>query len=131
LPVRPPRPHPLKLKCTPLTIEDCLEDIDAVPVLGYNVIYNADPVHIPYPPLPWDRRRRRAQGRSFHHGRFVQKLREAARRTSGVTVVEATVVDLVREAGRHGGRVVGVECKASGGAEREFVRTLLNNETGG
>jgi squalene monooxygenase len=93
-----------------------------VPVLGYNVIYNADPVHIPYPPLARDRRRRRAQGRSFHHGRFVQRLREAARRTPGVTVVEATVVDLVRDGGRNGGRVVGVECKAGGGGERDFVR---------
>jgi squalene monooxygenase len=91
-----------------------------VPVLGYNVIYNADPVHIPYPPMPWDRRRRRAQGRSFHHGRFVQRLREAARGTPGVTVVEATVTDLVRDDAAKG-RVVGVECKASGG-DREFVR---------
>jgi squalene monooxygenase len=96
-----------------------------VPVLGYNVIYNADPVHIPYPPLPWDRRGRRAQGRSFHHGRFVQKLREAARRTHGVTVVEATVVDLVRDGGRNGGRVVGVECKPTGDGERDFVRAFL------
>jgi squalene monooxygenase len=92
-----------------------------VPVLGYNVIYNADPVHIPYPPLPWDRRRRLAEGRSFHHGRFVQRLRDAARRTPGVTVVEATVVDLVRDGSAAGGRVVGVECKARGG-ERDFVR---------
>jgi squalene monooxygenase len=99
---------------------DCLEGIDAVPVLGYNVIYNANPVHIPYPPLPWDRRRRRAQGRSFHHGRFIQKLREAARRTPGVTVVESTVVDLVRDEAT--GHVVGVECKANG--ERDFVRPI-------
>jgi squalene monooxygenase len=44
-------------------------------------------VHIPYPS--------RAEGRSFHHGRFVQDLRAHARAASGVDLLVATVTDLI------------------------------------
>ena len=53
-----------------LGIESCLEGIDAVPVKGYCVVEGGKAVHIPYPG--------KHEGRSFHHGRFIMKLREAA-----------------------------------------------------
>ncbi|KAH7911826.1 squalene epoxidase-domain-containing protein [Hygrophoropsis aurantiaca] len=70
-----------------LGLSSCLEDIDAIPVHGYAVVRGHDLVHIPYP----DGR----QGRSFHHGRFIMKLRDAAKKAVGVDVIEATVSGLV------------------------------------
>ena len=60
---------------------DCLEGIDAIRVQGYEVIYYGQPVHIPYPLPEGATSGKRPEGRSFHHGRFIQKLREAAGRT--------------------------------------------------
>ena len=57
---------------------DCLEGIDAIPVYGYECIYHGQGVNIPYPAKPDGTPR---EGRAFHHGKFVQKLRDAARRT--------------------------------------------------
>ena len=71
-----------------LGIESCLEGIDAIKVKGYCVVEGGKSVHIPYP-VPHE-------GRSFHHGRFIMKLREAAARARGVEMIEATVTDLVQ-----------------------------------
>lgn len=60
-------------------ILDCLEGIDAVPSFGYGVIRGDEEVHIPYPVDPTTGKP--SQGRSFHHGRFIQKLRAAAMQT--------------------------------------------------
>ncbi|KAL3480429.1 squalene epoxidase-domain-containing protein [Aspergillus californicus] len=89
-----------------LGLRDCLDDIDAIPTEGYYVTYLNKPVKIPYPvqspgaPPP--------EGRSFHHGRFVRKLREAAGACPNVTMVETKVTDLVTCS--HTKQVLGVEC---------------------
>lgn len=89
-----------------LGLRDCLEDIDAIKTEGYYVSYFGEPVVIPYPkpspsaPAP--------EGRSFHHGRFVMKLREAALACPNVTVVETKATDLVTDP--HTKQVLGVEC---------------------
>lgn len=70
-----------------LGLERCLEDIDAVKVKGYCVVDGGKTVHIPYPGMH--------EGRSFHHGRFIMKLREAAKRARGVEVIQATVAELI------------------------------------
>ena len=57
-----------------------LDSIDVVLDAG-------ETVHTPYPS--------RAQGRSFHHGRFIQKLRTRAKAAPGVDVIEATATDLI------------------------------------
>lgn len=80
-----------------LGLEGCLEGFDAIPIGGYCVINNGKSVHIPYPTG--------YEGRGFHHGRFVMSLRAAAKRAEGVDLIEATVTDLIEEAGR----VVGVK----------------------
>ena len=74
---------------------------------GYEVIYHGQGVEIPYPRPADGPNRRRPQGRSFHHGRFIQKLREAAIRTPNVTVIETTVTDLVKNGWT--GQILGVQ----------------------
>ncbi|KAL2797026.1 squalene epoxidase-domain-containing protein [Aspergillus keveii] len=89
-----------------LGLRNCLEGIEAIPTEGYYVTYSGKPVAIPYPvqspgaPPP--------EGRSFHHGRFVMRLREAARACPNVTIVETKVTDLVKCS--HTKQVLGVEC---------------------
>ncbi|KAF8159204.1 squalene epoxidase [Crassisporium funariophilum] len=87
-----------------LGIESCLEGIDAVVEKGYCVVEDGKSVHIPYPGT--------YEGRSFHHGRFIMKLREAARRAKGVEMIEATVTDLMQ--GQNDRRVVGVQVSKKG-----------------
>lgn len=61
-----------------LGLRDCLEGIDAVPEYGYQVLYRDEKVLIPY--LGRDECSR--QGRSFHHGRFINNLRKAVKQCS-------------------------------------------------
>lgn len=89
-----------------LGLGTCLEGISAVPIFGYNVIYHGEQVPIPYPMLGTtssgkfsgggEKNEGRYEGRAFHHGRFITKLREAAIATPNVTVVETTVTELVK-----------------------------------
>ncbi|KAF3928122.1 hypothetical protein AA313_de0203958 [Arthrobotrys entomopaga] len=96
-----------------LGLEGCLEGFDAVPCLGYQVRYHGEPVHIPYA-LAEDGKR--PQGRSFHHGKFIQKLRAASKATKGVTIVEATVSkNLIKNAAS--GHIIGVRCTPKGTKE--------------
>ncbi|KLO20761.1 SE-domain-containing protein [Schizopora paradoxa] len=88
-----------------LGMEDCLEDIGAVPVRGYCVVHEGKQVHIPYPGGH--------EGRSFHHGRFIMALREKAKKAENVDVIEATVNSLVNDEGS--GRIVGVKATRKGG----------------
>jgi squalene monooxygenase len=81
-----------------LGLEDCLEGFSAVPVRGYAVCMRGSVVRIPYP--------HGYEGRSFHHGPFVTKLRAQAMGASGVTVMQATVKELVEC--HVTGRVIGV-----------------------
>ncbi|KAL9938028.1 hypothetical protein V8E36_002651 [Tilletia maclaganii] len=88
---------------TRLGLQDALEGIDAVRVRGYQVFYEGNNVPIPYPTRKehlqpdWDsdEEQEQEQGRSFHHGRFIQSLRSRAQQQSGVTLFEATVSDLI------------------------------------
>lgn len=97
-----------------LGMEDCLEGIGAVPVRGYCVVHNGKQVHIPYPD--------EKEGRSFHHGRFIQSLRSKALKASGVEGIEASVSQLVKcEAS---GRIIGVLATRKGMEEKE---TILGN----
>ncbi|KAF2270057.1 squalene monooxygenase [Lojkania enalia] len=105
-----------------LGLRDCLEDIDAVPCYGYQVINRGEPVHIPYPynltssDLP-------PEGRSFHHGRFISKLRTAAKAVPNVTVIESTVVSTVKDS--YTNTIVGVECLTEGKQDYYFGAVTL------
>ncbi|KAH8104294.1 squalene epoxidase [Phellopilus nigrolimitatus] len=97
-----------------LGMEDCLQNIGAVPVYGYCVLNDGKQVHIPYPDGH--------EGRSFHHGRFIMALREKAKSAPGVEVIEATVSELVVANGSN--RVHGVRATRKGSEEKE---TLLGD----
>ncbi|OQE23902.1 hypothetical protein PENSTE_c008G06580 [Penicillium steckii] len=90
-----------------LGLLDCLDDIDAIVVKGYYVSYFKDSVELEYPkdspssPAPL--------GKTFHHGRFVMKLRQAALECPNVTVVETTATALVNST-TNPSQVLGVEC---------------------
>ena len=94
-----------------LGLEDCVEGIDAIPTYGYCVMLGGQPVHIPYPDGH--------EGRSFHHGRFIQALRAKAKAAERVEVVEATVSELIECPLT--GRVLGVRAtrKEEGAVEKE------------
>lgn len=117
-----------------LGLRDCLEEIDAIKVYGYDVIYYGEEVRIPYPENVHDEgadaieqrrtdemrgtKRKRPEGRSFHHGRFVRRLREKAMEHANVMVVEATATELVRSGWT--GQIVGIEAKVHGEQDAFF-----------
>ncbi|KAG0147013.1 hypothetical protein CROQUDRAFT_656668 [Cronartium quercuum f. sp. fusiforme G11] len=105
------------LALSKLGMRDCLDEIEAVEVRGYTVFWPArraptkhGGLNLSYPPETPDRHlswndgalwhTRQAldlpmqEGRSFHHGRFVQRLRWKA--SNYATVIEGTVTELLR-----------------------------------
>ncbi len=102
-----------------LGIDWCLKDIDAISVKGYCVVENGNSVHIPYPGSH--------EGRSFHHGRFIMRLREAAKKARGVEVLEGTVTELI-EAGQNK-RIVGVKVTRKGDCSGDVKDELFADVT--
>ncbi|GFR50196.1 hypothetical protein Agub_g12364 [Astrephomene gubernaculifera] len=79
-----------------LGLEGCLDGIDAVNVYGY-ALFKGDTqavIHYPLEGYTPD-----VTGRSFHHGRFIQKLRVAAASCPSVTVRQGLVKKLVNDKG--------------------------------
>lgn len=103
-----------------LGLRHCLDEIDAIRVLGYQVSWYGSPVGIPYPRAIGEDEKEgvaegkggRPEGRSFHHGRFIRRLRETAMKEENVTVVETTATEMVRCG--YTGQVLGVECQTEG-----------------
>ncbi|KPV72828.1 uncharacterized protein RHOBADRAFT_46418 [Rhodotorula graminis WP1] len=94
-----------------LGIDDTLDGIDAVPCEGYQVFWGDQVVAIPYPDesktMRWsDGTDRKQEGRSFHHGLFIQNLRRKAQSAERVSLVEATVNELLED---EAGTIVGVK----------------------
>ena len=117
-----------------LGLRECLEDIDAVKVFGYDVIYYGEEVRIPYPANALEggdeqsekthtdelrgTKRKRPEGRSFHHGRFIRRLREKAMQNTNVTVFEAAATELVRCS--YTNKILGVEATFKGQPDSFF-----------
>lgn len=97
-----------------LELLDCLEEIDAVRVQGYEVIYYGQGVVVQYPESS---DKKKPEGRSFHHGRFIQRLRWQAMQETNLTVVETTATELIKNGWTD--QVLGVRCKTRG--EKDFV----------
>ncbi|CCO31182.1 squalene monooxygenase [Rhizoctonia solani AG-1 IB] len=95
-----------------LGLQDTTDNIGAIPVHGYAVLNAGTTVHIPYPGA--------AEGRSFHHGRFIVQLREAAMKHSNVETIEATVSELVEESGK----ITGVRARRKDKEEEIFSAGL-------
>jgi squalene monooxygenase len=116
---------------TSLGLSNCLEDIDAIVVKGYDVIYYGQEVVIPYPEnvgisKPSSRlvgeRKSRPEGRSFHHGRFIRRLREACAREPNITIIETKVTETISSP--HSSLVLGVKSETlsplSGMKEKDY-----------
>lgn len=121
-----------------LGLAECLEHIDAVKVKGYEVIYYGTGVEIAYPnntvrkPCHAGQNiaketnlAKRAtedqacpEGRSFHHGRFIQRLREKAMCEPNITILESTVTGTVKSGWT--GQVLGVKCMTKGEPDAYF-----------
>lgn len=80
-------------------MEDCLEGLEAMPMEGYKIFAGGKEVDIQYPD--------NTRGWCFKYGRFIQSLRRKAQKTENVTLIEATVNDLVLD--KHTGGVIGVD----------------------
>ncbi|KAL8690837.1 MAG: hypothetical protein Q9224_004310, partial [Gallowayella concinna] len=126
-----------------LGLRDCLKDIDAIRVKGYEVIYYGDGVKISYPlnaagdddddgmgrGLDGEKEEskahsgiKRPEGRSFHHGRFIQELRAAAMREENISLIESTVTGTVKTG--YTGQVLGVEAETKDGRKDVYFGQL-------
>ncbi|KAL1189362.1 Squalene epoxidase 2 [Cardamine amara subsp. amara] len=84
------------LKLIELGLEDCVKKIDAQRVLGYALFKDGKHTKLSYPLETFDSD---VAGRSFHNGRFVQKMREKAATLSNVRLEQGTVTSLLEENG--------------------------------
>ncbi|KAI8086717.1 squalene epoxidase-domain-containing protein [Halteromyces radiatus] len=107
-----------------LGLEDCTEKIDAVSCFGYSIYRDGQYTHVPYPiQSNTDDLKKKIQGKSFHHGRFIQNLRQQAKNTINVTFKQMTVDSLIREDGLE--QVIGVRAQEKGkDIQEEFYAPL-------
>ncbi|KAJ3072492.1 Squalene epoxidase, partial [Quaeritorhiza haematococci] len=75
-----------------LGLEDCAEGIEGIDNLGYAVIHDKEEVVFQYPENKTPR-----LGKGFHHGRFIMKLRAAAKQEKNVTCLEGAASSLIHD----------------------------------
>lgn len=98
------------LKLIELGLEDCVKDIDAQEIFGYGIFMDGKNTQLSYPLEKFDKD---IAGRSFHNGRFIQRMREKAASLSNVRLEQGTVTSLIEE----NGTVKGVQYKTKDGHE--------------
>jgi squalene monooxygenase len=97
-----------------LGLSSWLEGIGAMPVKGYHIYWKGEQVTFMYPRIP-NSNSVRFEGRSFHHGRFIARLREVALSEPRLTVIEGTVTNIVFDEGET--QVTGVKFSKNGGSQ--------------
>uniref|UniRef100_A0A0D6R8J7 Squalene monooxygenase n=1 Tax=Araucaria cunninghamii TaxID=56994 RepID=A0A0D6R8J7_ARACU len=105
------------LKLLELGLEDCVEGIDAQHVLGYALFKEGRDTKVSY---PLEGHHADVAGRSFHNGRFIQRMREKASSLPTVHLEQGTVVSLIER----DGIVKGVKYRSRGGEELEAFAPL-------
>ncbi|XP_009378595.2 squalene monooxygenase SE2-like [Pyrus x bretschneideri] len=95
------------LRLVELGLEDCVNEIDAQRVFGYALYKDGKSTKLPY---PLENFHPDVAGRSFHHGRFIQRMREKASSLPNVRLEQGTVTSLLEEKGT----VKGVQYKSKG-----------------
>ncbi|XP_073122708.1 squalene monooxygenase SE1-like [Henckelia pumila] len=98
------------LKLIELGLEDCVGDIDAQRVFGYALYKDGKNAMLSY---PLEKFRSDVSGRSFHNGRFIQRMREKASTLPNVNLEQGTVTSLIEE----DGTVKGVRYRSKNGQE--------------
>ncbi|TYI33979.1 hypothetical protein ES332_A04G171100v1 [Gossypium tomentosum] len=84
------------LKLIELGLEDCLEQIDAQRILGYTLNKDGKEALVSF---PFEKFQSHVVGRTFHNGRFVQRLRKKAASLHNVSLEQGTVTFLLEENG--------------------------------
>ena len=113
------------LKLRELGLEDCVEGIDSQRVHGYVMFKQGEQAHLHY---PTETHGPDVAGRSFHNGRFVQRLRQRAAAAPGVTLRQGAVKRLVAASGKEwaeGDVVAGVAYRRAGEEEDRVARGSL------
>ncbi|KAM1382589.1 hypothetical protein FF1_034969 [Malus domestica] len=75
---------------------NCVNEIDAQRVFGYALYKDGKSTKLPY---PLENFHPDVAGRSFHHGRFIQRMREKASSLPNVRLEQGTVTSLLEEKG--------------------------------
>ncbi|KAM7250079.1 hypothetical protein ACFE04_021962 [Oxalis oulophora] len=105
------------LKLIELGLEDCVEDIDAQRVLGYALFKDGKNARLSY---PLEKFHSDVSGRSFHNGRFIQRMREKASTLPNVSLEQGTVTSLLEDKGT----IKGVQYKSKDGQEHRAYAPL-------
>lgn len=114
-----------------LGLNTCLEGIDATPVKGYHLFWKGEQATFWFCPLPAEGTAKKSNlndvtgqpsGRSFHHGKFVARLRSSVANEPNVTLLEATALELLRDAST--GAVLGAICARCGGSPDELCARI-------
>ncbi|XP_074312663.1 squalene monooxygenase SE1-like [Silene latifolia] len=97
-------------KLIQLGLRDCLDNVDAQTVVGYQFYKDGKNLTLTY---PCENFTSHVTARSFYNGRFVQRLREKAASLPNLKLEQGTVMSLVEEQGV----VKGVHYKTKNGEE--------------
>ncbi|WCJ25119.1 squalene epoxidase 2 [Euphorbia peplus] len=84
------------LKLIDLGLEDCVEEIDAQQIFGYAMFKDGKSTKLSY---PLEGYQSNVTGRSFHNGRFIQRMRQKAASLPNVRLEQGTVTSLVEKKG--------------------------------
>ncbi|GAB2228285.1 hypothetical protein Droror1_Dr00010116 [Drosera rotundifolia] len=98
------------LKLMELGLQDCVEEIDSQRVYGYALFKDGNDTKLSY---PLEKFHEDISGRSFHNGRFIQRMRQKAASLPNVQLEQGTVISLVEE----DGVVKGVKYRTKAGEE--------------
>ncbi|KAI3417386.1 Aa_trans domain-containing protein [Psidium guajava] len=98
------------LKLIELGLEDCVEEIDAQRVFGYALFKDGQNTQLSY---PLENFHSDVSGRSFHNGRFIQRMRKKAATLPNVKLEQGTVTALIEEKGT----IKGVQYRTKDGKE--------------
>ncbi|CAN6459104.1 unnamed protein product [Victoria cruziana] len=105
------------LKLVELGLDDCVEKIDAQQVFGYALFKDGKDTKVSY---PLENYHSSVSGRSFHNGRFIQRMRAKASTLSNVRLEQGTVTALIEDCGI----IKGVRYKSTNGDEFESYAPL-------
>ncbi|XP_073030468.1 squalene epoxidase 3-like [Primulina eburnea] len=105
------------LKLVELGMEECVSGIDSQQVYGYVLYKEGKYAKLTYPLQEFSSD---VSGRSFHHGRFIQKLRQKAASLPNVRMEQGTVTSLIEEKGT----VKGVKYKNKDGQDAKAYAPL-------
>ena len=96
--------------------ESFLDDIDAQPVYGYDMIFEGKDTHIPYPKTNGE-----PSGYGFRNGAFLQNIRKYILAQDNITVIEARVTALIEK----DDKVMGVQFLRKQATDEETIYTDL------